>query len=54
MMNIVDKTEFYEIADEQHFCCDESQFKYYCEKHLEFMGCYFCGFDYDKDCEEQH
>jgi hypothetical protein len=54
LLNIIDKTDFYEIADEQHFCCDESQFKYYCEKHLEFMGCYFCQFDYDKDCEEQH
>jgi len=54
LLNIIDKTDFYEISDEQHFCCDESQFKYYCEEHLEFMGCYFCEFDYDKNCEEQH
>ena len=53
-MNIIDKTDFYEISDELFFCCDESQFKHYCEEHLEFMGCYFRQFDYTKDCEEQH
>ena len=50
----IHKTEFYEIIDEQHFCCDESQFKHYCLEHSEFMGCYFCQFDYEKNCEEQH
>ncbi len=36
------------------FCCDESQFRYTCKAHGESMGCYYCEFDYTKDCEEQH
>jgi hypothetical protein len=50
----LDETEFYFVKDEQHFCCDESQFRYVCKAHGEQMDCYFCGFDYDSDCEEQH
>lgn len=52
MTQVIDKTEFYRIVDKQHFCCDESQFKYYCESCDEFMGCYFCEFDYTEkhDC----
>jgi len=50
----IDETEFYLIKDEQHFCCDESQFVYVCKAHGEQMDCYYCGFDYDNDCEEQH
>jgi len=44
----------YRISDEQHLCCDEFQFKYYCVKCEEFMGCYFCEFDYNEphDCED--
>lgn len=47
---VIDQTEFYEIIDELWMCCDESQFKYYCKAHGEFMGCYYCQFDYDKPC----
>jgi hypothetical protein len=50
----IDETEFFFVKDEQHFCCDESQFVYVCKAHGEQMDCYFCGFDYDTDCEEQH
>jgi hypothetical protein len=54
MKNKIDETPYYDIIDEQRFCCDESQFKYYCKAHGESMGCYYCEFDYDKpcDCEE--
>ena len=46
-MNIeIDDEKYYYIEDEQHYCCDESQFKYYCKICDEFMGCYFCEFSY--------
>ena len=54
MSKVIDKTEFYEIIDEQYFHCDESQFKHYCLEHSEFMGCYYCEFDYTEKCEDQH
>jgi len=46
--------ENYRIIDELHSCCGESQFKYYCKNCEEFMGCYFCEFDYTEkhECEE--
>ena len=47
----IDTTEFYTIHEPTHMCCDESQFTYVCIAHRETMGCYFCGFDYDKPCE---
>ena len=50
----LDQNEFYFIKDEIKFCCDEQQFVHICKAHGEQMDCYFCGFDYDKDCEEQH
>jgi hypothetical protein len=50
----IDETEFYFIKDEMKFHCDESQFVYVCKAHGEQMGCYYCEFDYDTDCEEQH
>jgi hypothetical protein len=50
----LDETEFYFVKDEQHFCCDESQFVHVCKEHGEQMGCYFCEFDYSTTCEEQH
>ena len=46
--------EHYLTDYETHFCCDEVQFKHYCEPHFEFMGCYFCEFNYAEDCEDQH
>jgi hypothetical protein len=49
--NQIDENEFYQIVDEMFYCCDESQFKHYCKKHTEFMGCYFCQFDYTQECE---
>jgi hypothetical protein len=54
MIDVIDQTEFYLIQDESHFCCDEMQFRYVCKAHDEYMGCYFCEFDYNKpcDCEE--
>jgi len=50
----LDETDFYLIKDEQHFCCDESQFVHVCKEHGEQMGCYYCAFDYTQNCEEQH
>jgi hypothetical protein len=50
----IDQNEFYFIKDQQHFCCGESQFVYVCKEHGEQMDCYFCGFNYDENCEEQH
>jgi hypothetical protein len=47
----IDQNEFYLIKDEQRFCCGESQFRYVCKAHGEAMGCYYCEFDYSKDCE---
>ncbi len=54
MLDIIEVTEFYTVMDESHFCCDEVQFRYVCIEHDEYMGCYFCEFDYSKpcDCEE--
>lgn len=49
--NKIDETEFYEIIDEAYMCCDEHQFKYYCKKCYEFMGCQFCQFDPYSECE---
>jgi hypothetical protein len=50
----LDETEFYLIKDEIKFHCDEQQFIYVCKEHGETMGCYFCEFNYDENCEEQH
>jgi hypothetical protein len=47
----LDENEFYFILDEMKFHCDESQFVYVCKAHGEQMGCYYCEFDYDKECE---
>ena len=47
----IDENEFYFVIDEMRFCCDESQFRYVCKAHGEAMGCYYCEFDYSKDCE---
>jgi len=49
--NQIDETDFYFIVDESFYCCDEVQFKHLCKNHLETQGCYFCEFDYTKDCE---
>ena len=51
LKNQIDENEFYQIVDEMFYCCDESQFKHYCKKHTELMGCYYCEFDYSKECE---
>lgn len=54
-MKTIEKTSYYRIIDEQYFCCDELQFKHYCLTCDEFMGCYFCEFDYNEKHEcEQH
>jgi hypothetical protein len=50
----IDQNEFYLIKDEQRYCCDESQFVYVCKAHGEQMDCYYCGFNYSENCEEQH
>ena len=48
--------EGYRIIDEPHYCCGEFMFRYYCVKCDEFMGCYFCEFDYTEthECEENN
>lgn len=51
MRDTIDSTEFFYIIDEQHYCCDESQFKYYCKNCYEWQGCYYCSFDYNQPCE---
>ena len=53
MNKVIYKTDFYRIIDETFFHCGEAMFRYYCESCDEFMGCYFCEFDYDEkhDCE---
>ena len=43
--------EWYYTTGLNHYCCDEFQFVYYCEKHDEPQGCYYCDFDYTKPCE---
>ena len=45
---------YYLTNYETFVCCDEVQYKYFCDNHFSFMGCYFCEFDYSIDCEEQH
>ena len=42
---------FYYSTGESFFCCDEQVIKMFCEPHGEFMGCYFCEFDYTDPCE---
>ena len=54
MSMVLDKTDNYLILDEQHYCCDELQFKYQCRVCEEIMGCYFCTFDYSEPCECQY
>ena len=49
--NQIDENEFYQIVDEVIYCCGEVQYIHYCKKHTEKMGCYYCEFDYSKDCE---
>ena len=46
--------EGYRVIDEPHYCCGEFMFRYYCVNCDEFMGCYFCEFDYTEKhkCEE--
>ena len=51
MRDVIDSTEFFDIVDEQHWHCDDIQFKYYCKKCQEFAGCYFCEFDPDQPCD---
>lgn len=43
--------ENYYSTGESFICCDEQVVKMYCEPHGEFMGCYFCEFDYTEACE---
>ena len=47
----MDETEFYNISDEVFFCCEERQFVTYCKAHGEWMGCQFCTFDPDSQCD---
>jgi hypothetical protein len=49
--SVIDQNEFYWIWDLSFLCCDEVQFRYQCKKHSELMGCYYCEFDYSKECE---
>lgn len=51
MSSVIDQTRFYWVMDESHYCCDEVQFRYVCKAHDEYQGCYFCQFDYNKECE---
>ena len=49
--DVIDQNEFYLIHDLTFMCCDQSQFRHSCKAHGEIMGCYFCEFDYSKECE---
>jgi hypothetical protein len=53
MNKIIDTNEHYYILDEQHYCCGESQFRYFCKVCDAFAGCYFCDFNYEEphDCD---
>jgi hypothetical protein len=51
MASVIDQNEFYFIWDLLFMCCDEQQFRHQCKAHSELMGCYFCEFDYSKECE---
>jgi hypothetical protein len=48
--NTIDQTKYYNIIDEIHICCDAQQFRHICKAHGEYMGCYFCTFDYTEPC----
>jgi hypothetical protein len=50
LMKITVNENYYSTM-ESFFCCDEQVIKMYCEPHGEFMGCYFCQFDYTEKCE---
>jgi len=54
MTKKIDENNFYTIHEPTFMCCDQSQFRHVCKKHGEFMGCYFCQFNYSQPCEEQH
>ena len=47
----LDENQFYFIKDEIKIHCDEQQFIHVCKAHGEQQGCYYCEFDYDKECE---
>jgi len=52
MSDVIDQTTYYTIKEPTVWrgCCDTVQFQYYCKKHQEPMGCYFCDFNYDEEC----
>lgn len=50
-MSIIETTDYYRIVGETYLCCDELMFRYYCLDCEEFMGCYYCQFDYTEPCE---
>jgi hypothetical protein len=39
---------------DQFICCEELQYRYFCDEHFEQMGCQFCEFNPYENCEEQH
>ena len=43
--------KFYLTNNERFICCDEVQYRYFCDNHFEAQGCQFCEFDPYQDCE---
>lgn len=54
VLSPVGLNKFYLTNYETFICCDEQQFRYFCDNHFEQMGCQFCEFNPYEDCEEQH
>jgi hypothetical protein len=45
-------TKVFLRSTETWSCCDELQYKIYCDKHFAFQGCEFCDFDLSAEsCE---
>lgn len=51
-MSVIDQTQYFYVIDQQYMHCDEMQFIYQCKACGNEPYCYFCGFDYNKPCEE--
>ena len=51
ILSPVGLNKFYLTSYEVFMCCDEVQYRYYCDNHFTKMGCQFCSFDPYSDCE---
>ena len=51
VLNHIGLNKFYLTDYSRFICCDEVQYRYYCDNHFSPMGCQFCEFDPYENCE---